>query len=158
LQVARKENERRIVEARTQREALIAEARGQVTAQVAEAKAQLLAWDARIEQIRRKLEADVVAPAEADRQRRQAEAKAQAASVLAHGKAGADALASLADAYKSSGTSARDALLLQKLVPLFESLTSTMKEIRIDRLTVLGQTNGNGTNALGQALVTANEQ
>jgi len=154
LNVARKENERRIVEARTQREAVIAEVRGRVLAQVAEAKAQLLAWDARVEQVRLKLEADVVAPAQAEKQRREAEAGGQAASIRAHGKAGADALLSLATAYKASGTAARDALLLQKLVPLFEQLTSTMRGIKIDRLTVLGAQNG----TLGATLLNANEQ
>jgi flotillin len=155
LQVARKENERRIVEARTQREALIAEARGLVSAQVAEAKAQLGAWDARIEQTRRALEADVVAPAQAEKARREAEARGQAASIVAHGKAGASALAALAESYKASGASARDALLLQKLVPVFEQLTSTMRDLKIDRLTVLGT---QGAGSLGAAVVAANEQ
>ncbi|HKA86933.1 MAG TPA: SPFH domain-containing protein [Haliangiales bacterium] len=155
-QVAKKENERRIVEARTQREALIAEARGQVAAQVAESRAQVTAWDARIEQIRRRLEADTVAPAAAEKQRLEAVAQAQAAVVLARGKAGADALASLAEAYKGSGAGARDALLLQKLVPVFDQLTSTMRDIKVDRLTVLG-TSANG-GSLGAAAIGANEQ
>ena len=89
LQVARKENERRIVEAKTKREAVIAEVRGQVLAQVAEARAQLKAWDARIEQVRRKLEADVVAPADAKRQQAEAQAKAGASQVVAQGRAAA---------------------------------------------------------------------
>jgi flotillin len=155
-QVAAKENERRIVEARTQREALIAEAQGQVAAQIAESRAQVTAWDARIEQVRRRLEADTVAPAAAEKQRLEAMAAAQAAVVLARGKAGADALASLAEAYKGSGPAARDALLLQKLLPVFEHLTSTMRDIKVDRLTILG-TNGNGA-GLGAGVIGANEQ
>jgi flotillin len=156
MQVAQKENERRIVEARTQRDALIAEARGQVAAQVAEARAQLTAWDARIEQERRRLEADVVAPAYAARQQYEAQARGAAAAILAQGKAGADALTALAAAYQSSGASARDALLLPKLIPIFEQLTSTMKEIKVDRLTVLGL-DGNGS-SMGAKLIGANEQ
>jgi len=155
IQVAQKENERRIVEARTQREAMIAEARGQVSAMVAEARAQLLAWDARIEQVRRALEADVVAPAQAEKQKCEQQAKGSAAVVLAQGKAGAQALGSLADAYKSSGTAARDALLLQKLAPIFEQLTSTLGDLKVDRLTVLGIKGGDG---LGATLLGANEQ
>jgi flotillin len=157
VQVARKENERRIVEATTQREAMISEARGQVLAQVAEAKAQLLAWDARIEQTRRKLAADVVAPAQAEKQKLEAQAKGQAASILAHGEAAASVLVRLGEAYKTSGTAARDALLLQKLSPIFESLTSTLKDIKIARLTVLGGT-GQGASALGATVITATEQ
>jgi flotillin len=157
LQVAQKENERRIVEAQTQREAMIAEARGQVLAQVAEAKAQLLAWDARIEQTRRKLEADVVAPAQAEKQRLEANAKGQAASILAHGEAAASVLLRLGEAYKQSGPAARDALLLQKLGPVFEQLTSTWKDIKIERLTVLGGA-ATGAAALGATVINANEQ
>jgi flotillin len=157
IQVAQKENERRIVEAKTQREAMIAEVRGQVLAQVAEAKAQLLAWDARIEQTRRKLEADVVAPAQAEKQRLEANAKAQAASIVAHGEAAASVLSRLGEAYKTSGTAARDALLLQKLTPVFEHLTSTLKDIKVERLTVLGGA-AQGGNGLGATVISANEQ
>jgi len=159
LQVARKENERRIVEAKTKREAVIAEVRGQVLAQVAEAKAQLKAWDARIEQVRRKLEADVVAPADAKRQQGEAQAKAQAAGVVAQGRASASAVTALAEAYKSSGVRGRDALLLQKLVPVFEQLTGTLKDIKVDRLVVLGGGNGgSGSASAGAAIIAANEQ
>jgi flotillin len=159
INVAQKENERRIVEARTQREALIAEARGQVVAQIAEARAQVTSWDARIEQVRRRLDADVVVPADANKQQRENAAKGQAAQVLAHGKAGADALTSLAESYKISGPAARDALLLQKLVPLFQQLTGTMKDLKVNRLTVLGAgLGGPGPGNLGAAIVGANEQ
>ena len=154
IQVAQKENERRIVEARTQREAAIAEVKGQVAAQIAEAGAQLRAWEARVEQVRRKLEADVVAPAEAKKQKNEQDAKAQAAQVLAQGKAAADALASLATAYQAAGPRAHDALLLQKLLPVFQGLTSTMKELKIDRLTVIG----GGQGGAGLGLLSGNEQ
>jgi flotillin len=160
--VAEKENERRIIEAQTQRAALIAEAQGQVRAQVAEAVAQVKSWESRAEQLRRKLEADVVAPAVAQKQQLEQDAKGAAAKILAQGRASADALVSLAVSYKAAGGRARDALLLQKLVPIFDQLTSTMKDLKIDRLTVLGQ----GANAHGQAngaqmglsVLTANEQ
>jgi flotillin len=158
LQVARKENERRIVEARTKREAVIAEVRGQVLAQVAEARAQLKAWDARIEQVRRKLEADVVAPADAKRQQAEAQAKASASQITAQGRASAAAVTALADSYKASGVRGRDALLLQKLVPVFEQLTGTLKDIKVDRLVVLGTGNGGASPALGTSLIAANEQ
>jgi flotillin len=154
-QVAQKENERRIVEATTQREALISEARGQVQAQIAEARAQVKSWEARAEQLRRKLEADGVAPAAAQKQSLEAEAKAQAAKVRAQGRAGAEALVKLAEAYRAAGARARDSLLLQKLVPIFDLLTATMKDIKVERLTVLSQ---NGATSLGSQVISANEQ
>jgi flotillin len=157
LNVAQKENERRIVEATTQREALIAEARGQVAAEVAQARAQLRAWDARIEQVRRKLEADVVAPADAAKQEKEAQAKGEAAGLLAHGRAAADALTSLAEAHKASGGAARESLLLQKLLPIFEQLTSTMRDVKVSRLTVLGRSSG-VDGSLGALAVSTNER
>jgi len=155
LQVARKENERRIVEAKTQREAVIAEVKGQVIAQVAEARAQLKAWDARIEQVRRKLEADVVAPADASRQQAEAQAKAGAAQVSAQGRAAAAAVTAMAASYRMQG--GRDALLMQKLVPVFEQLAGTLKDIKVDRLVVLGSAGGRTPSVVG-SVVSANEQ
>jgi flotillin len=157
IQVARKENERRIVDATTKRAAVIAEVRGQVQAQIAEAKAQLKAWDARVEQVRRKLEADVVVPADAQRQKAEAEAKAQAAQVVAQGRAAAAAVTALAEAYRASGDHGRDALLLQKLLPVFDQLTGTLRDIKVDRLVVLG-TGGDGATMPVRAIVKANEQ
>jgi flotillin len=157
LAVATKENERRISEATTQRAALIAEARGQVAAQVAQARAQSKAWDARIEQVRRRLEADVIAPADASKQQKEAEAKGAASAVLAHGRAAADALTSLAEAHRASGGAARESLLLQKLLPIFEQLTSTMRDVKVQKLTILGRSQGaDGT--IGQLVVAANER
>ena len=109
---------------------------------IAEAGAQLKTWNARLEQVRRKLEADVVAPADAERQRMEAWAKGQASQVVAQGRAAAAAVTALAEAYKASGVRGRDALLLQKLVPVFEHLTSTLRDIKVDRLVVLGSNSG----------------
>jgi len=157
IQVAQKETERRINEAKTQRKAAISEVRGQVAAQIAEAGAQLRAWDARVEQVRRRLEADVVAPANASKLQAEQGAKALAAKTLEQGKASADALASLAAAYQTAGPRARDALLLQKLMPVFQTLTGTLNAVRIDRFTVIGG-DGGANNSAAQALIRANEQ
>lgn len=157
MQVSQRETKRRIVEASTQREAMIAEVRGQVQAQVTEARAQLLAWTARTEQVRLRLQADVVAPALANKAKAEAAAKAEAGTVIAQGRASAAALTSLAQAYLAGGKNARESLLVQKLLPVFEELTKTMKSLRVDRLTVL-PSSGNGQQSIGSQVVTANEQ
>lgn len=158
-QVARKEMERRIVEARTKREALVAEARGQVAAQIAEARAQLAAWGARIEQVRRRLEADIVAPAQARKQQAEANAKGQASQVLAQGRATAQALLTVGTEYKASGGNAGEALLLQKVVPIFEQLTATLNQMKVDRLTILGSPgNGFSAGSVAPSIVQITEQ
>ncbi|HXX67001.1 MAG TPA: flotillin family protein [Polyangiaceae bacterium] len=156
LQVARKENERRIVEAKTQREAVIAEVKGQVIAQIAEARAQLKAWDARIEQVRRRLEADVVAPADASRQQAEAQAKAAAAQVGAQGRAAAAAVTAMATSYQAPG--GRDALLMQKLVPVFEQLASTLQDIKVDRLVVLGALGAGRNGSFATSILALSEE
>jgi flotillin len=158
LQVAQKENERRIIAATTQRAAVIAEVRGEVQAAVAEAGAQLKTWNARVEQVRRKLEADVVAPADAERQKAEAQAKGQASQVIAQGRAAAAAVTALAEAYRASGARGRDALLLQKLVPVFNLLAGTLREIKVDRLVVLGQGSSGGSTSAVKSIVATNEQ
>ncbi|HEY5242476.1 MAG TPA: SPFH domain-containing protein [Polyangiaceae bacterium] len=158
LQVARKENERRIIDATTQRAAVIAEVRGQVQAEVAEAGAQLKTWTARVEQVRRKLEADVVAPADAQRQKAEAQAKGQASQVVAQGRAAAAAMTALAEAYKASGARGRDALLLQKLVPVFDHLAGTLRSMKVDRMVVLGSAGGGGGASALKSIISANEQ
>lgn len=158
IQVARKENERRIVAATTQRAAVIAEVQGQVRAEIAEAGAQLKTWEARVEQVRRKLEADVVAPADAERQKAEAQAKGQAARVVAQGRASAAAMTALAEAYRASGARGRDALLLQKVLPVFEQLAGTLREMKVDRLVVLGSGGGAGAGAALRSIIAANEQ
>jgi flotillin len=158
IQVARKENERRIVAATTQRAAVIAEVQGQVRAEIAEAGAQLKTWEARVEQVRRKLEADVVAPADAERQKAEAQAKGQAARVVAQGRASAAAMTALAEAYKASGARGRDALLLQKVLPVFEQLAGTLREMKVDRLVVLGSGGGAGASSALRSIIAANEQ
>jgi flotillin len=158
IQVAQKENERRIVAATTQRAAVIAEVQGQVQAEIAEAGAQLKTWNARVEQVRRKLEADVVAPADAQRQKAEAQAKGQASQVVAQGRAAAAAMTALAEAYKASGARGRDALLLQKLIPVFDQLAGTLRAIQIDRLVVLGSGSGAGAGSALKSIITTNEQ
>jgi flotillin len=130
---------------------------GQVQAEIAEAGAQLKTWNARVEQVRRKLEADVVAPADAQRQKAEAQAKGQASQVVAQGRAAAAAMTALAEAYKASGARGRDALLLQKLIPVFDQLAGTLRAIQIDRLVVLGSGSAAGAGSALKSIITTNE-
>jgi flotillin len=67
IEIARKENERRVADARTRRDAMIAQQLGEVQALVAQANAEVDTQQARIEQVRLQLDADVLQPAEAAR-------------------------------------------------------------------------------------------
>jgi flotillin len=95
IQVARKENERRISDAIGRREAMIAEQRGQVQALIAQTKAEVQWQVARIEQVRLQLQAEVVQPAEAQRRQAEEAAKGAASRIIEQGRASRAGLAEL---------------------------------------------------------------
>jgi flotillin len=86
----------------TGREAMVAEAVGKVTTAIARAEAELKVQQARIEQTRLQLEADVVAPARADMEKRQAQARGEAATIVEDGKATAAVLTQMIQAWKAA--------------------------------------------------------
>jgi flotillin len=159
IEVARRQNDRRIADARTKREAMIAEQRADVQAQLAQAQAEIAMQAARVEQVRLQLQADVVRPAEAQRDQAIALAKANASKIVEQGKATAKVLSDLSTAYRGQGAAGRDVLLMQKLVPVLQQVASTIGELHVDRLTVIGH-GGNGGHGgdLAAKLVATNEQ
>lgn len=160
-QIAIKENVRRVGDAQTQRAARIAQERAEVQALVAKANGELAMQDARIEQVRLQLDADVVKPAIAAQRQAQEAAKGQARQTIEQGKASAGAFLALGRAYKEAGNSARDVLLMQKLVPLTERISAAIGALHVDRLTVLGHSSGQGEGANGKVagqLVELSEQ
>jgi flotillin len=141
IQIARKQNERRIVDAQTKREAEIAGQRAQVQAAIVEAHAQVETQSARIDQVRLQLEADLIQPAEAERRKAEEAAKADAAKLIQQGKATAQVLEKLAEGFLKSGAAGRDALLMQKLMPVMEMLAK-VGTLHVNRVTLLSQAGG----------------
>ncbi len=137
IQIVAKETERRVADSQTRREALIAQQEAQVQALIARASAEVKMQEARIEQVRRQLQADVIQPAEAERRRAEEAAKGSAAQIIEQGQATANALTELAAAYQGSGAAGRDVLLMQKLVPLMRTISGTTGELKVNRMTVL---------------------
>jgi flotillin len=158
IQIAYKENDRRVADADTRSEATIAEQRAHEQALNAEAQSQVMMQQARIEQTRLRLDADVLEPADAQRRQAEERAKAAAARVVQQGRATAQVLSDLAKGYAKSGSAGRDALLMQKLVPVLRKLAS-VGELKLDRVTVLGsRAGGDRADALAGRLVSYNEQ
>jgi flotillin len=159
IEIARKENERRVADARTRREAMIAQQLAEVQALVAQASAEVDTQDARIEQVRLQLQADVLQPAEAACREAEENAKGDAAKIVEQGKATAKVLTDIADRYNTSGTAGRDILLMQKLVPLMTKMAGSMGDLKVDRLTVLGKGgSGSDNDELAGKLVNYSEQ
>lgn len=161
IEIARKENERRIADARTRRQAVIAEQLAAVQADVAQAQAEVQMQEARIAQVQLRLQGDIIQPAMAQRAEAVARAQADAVTTIEQGKATAQVLVDLARTYTGSAGSGRDVLLMQKLLPVLKQVSGTIGQIKVDRLTVIGkdgENSGNGGGSLAGQLVAANEQ
>ncbi len=160
IEIARKENDRRIADARTRRQAVIAEQLAAVQADVAQAHAEVQMQEARIAQVQLRLQGDIIQPATAQCAEAIAQAQAGAVTSIEMGKATAQVLTDLARTYTESGGSGRDVLLMQKLLPVLRQVSGTIGEIKVDRLTVIGQDGNNksGGGSLAGQLVAANEQ
>jgi flotillin len=158
IEIARKENERRVADARTRRDAMIAQQLGEVQALVAQANAEVDTQQARIEQVRLQLDADVLQPAEAARRESEENAKGEAAKIVEQGRATAKVLTDIAERYNTTGRAGRDILLMQKLVPLMAKISHSMGDLKVDQLTVLGKGGGSDDGDLAGKLITYGEQ
>ncbi len=148
MEIVRASTEKRIADALTRREALIAEEVGKVKSAIAKADSELRAQIARVEQVRRRLQADVVAPAQAAMEAAQANAKGDARKIVEDGKATVAVLDEMIATWKHGGQSARDIFLMQKLDKVLEDLMGTLGDIEVERLTMLPSGDGRAQQAV----------
>lgn len=148
IETARADAERRLVDATTQREAVVAEELSIVAAEVAKSKAEVAVQTARYEQVRLRLEAEVIQPAKASAEASQARAKAQYASLIADGEARGDALRAMAHAWDAAGPSAREMMLSQKLELLIRAIGESISSTPVETLTIMSS--GGGNNQVNQ--------
>lgn len=141
-EIAIAQAERRIMNAKTRGVAMIAEAEGQVRAELAKATAAVEAEEARVEKVRRQLEADVIEPAKADMEAGIAAARGRSAKILEEGRATVRVLDEMIGVWKEAGGSARDIFLMQKLQSVMTQLVSTVGTVNVDRITMLPSGDG----------------
>jgi flotillin len=158
LGTLRAENARRVTDAQTRGAATIAEARGQVSAKLARAEAELDVQRARIEQVRRQLQADVLEPARAQKAAAEAAAKGQASQIVEQGRATGQALQSIAASAQAAGAGARQVFLMQKLEGLVRIVMATVGDLKIRKLTSLAGMNATGGGDLTARLIAASAQ
>ena len=130
ISTARADNARRLADAQTRAGALVAESQGQVASQLARAEGELEVQKARIEQVRRQLAADVLEP----------------------GRATAAAMGEIATTWREVGPGARSVFLMQKVADLTRIVMSTVGQLKVDKLTILGGLGGAGSGANGAGL------
>ena len=137
------DSSRQIEDAQTRCGALVAEEKGAVKAQIARAKADIEVQKSRIEEVKRRLQADILAPAEASMKASQAQAKGEAAKIIEDGKATVAVLNQMIATWKFGGDSARDIFLMQKLQSVMSAMVSSIDNVAVDKITVLPK--GGGT-------------
>ncbi len=145
-EVAVQQSQTSIIEQRNQLRQLTAEL--EATARSEEEMAQAAAQQARaaaeseLQDVRKELEqlrliADVVLPAEAAQQAQALDARGQAASIEANGRAMAAVLQMLTDTWLKAGDDARDIFLIQQLEEVLKTVIERVNNMTLDEVTLI---------------------
>jgi flotillin len=152
IEIAKVQAERRVRDALTKRVAMVAEVESVVGSEVAKTQAEVAVQHERIKQVEQQLQADVVAPAEAECKRAIAKAKGDAARIVEDGKAQAIGTQRLAESWKAAGPSAREIFLFQKLEVLLKMMASSVPDVEVQNVTVIDAKSGNSTTKMASFL------
>jgi len=142
--IAEARNRLRVRQAELDREAETAEKVARVAAERAEVEERQKLEAQRVELERTRLQADVVQPAEAARLAAEAQARAEAAPILEKGRAQAEVLRMVYAEIEKGGNTGLQVFLAEKLPALLAITVEAMKNVEIDRLTVVDSGGGNG--------------
>ena len=153
IALAKAEAAKQLADAETKKEAIVAEQKATVAAMVAKARAELEVQKQRCEQVRLRLEADVVEPAEARRQAMIEEARAATASIREEGTATAAALRDMHAAWNVAGDDAHRVFVAQKLAGLIRRMMETVHDAPIGQVTVVDAELGEGASLAAKASV-----
>ncbi len=136
-EIVQLENALRQLKADLEAEARAAEERATAAARQARAEA-----ERELQEIRRKLEqlrlqADVVLPADAARQAQALKARGEASSIEESGRAMAEVLQMMTDAWLEAGDDAKDIFLIQQLEQVLRTVVERVNDITVDEVTLL---------------------
>jgi flotillin len=142
LKIAEESNRLRVRRAELEGEALARESEAQVAGEKARIKAEQDLQAQRIVLEQKRVEADVVIPAQADRQASELRAKGVAASILENGTANLTVLQRMIELYAQGGTDAERIFILNMLPELVKELAGSVEKIKIDKMSVIDSGNG----------------
>lgn len=141
-EVAKIEAAKDIRDALTRRTALVAEVESVAGTKIVEVEAEIKVEKEQIIETQQRLIADVLAPAEAQKQRLIAEAKGQAAHIIEDGKAQAIGLKRLGDVWKTADKDARDIFLYQKIDIMMNTMVESIPKISVQDISVIDAESG----------------
>lgn len=137
LKIAEENNRLRVRKAELEGEALARESEAQVSGEKAKIMAEQDMQAQRIILEQKRVEADVVIPAQADKQASELRAKGAAATILENGNANLAVLDRMIQLYGKAGTDAERIFILNMLPDLIRELAGSVEKIKIDKMSVI---------------------
>jgi flotillin len=137
LKIAEENNRLRVRKAELDAEARARESEAEVSGEKARVKAQQDLQAERIGLEQKRVEADVVIPAQADKQASELRAKGVAASILENGNANLAVLDRMIQLYGRAGSDAERIFVLNMLPGLIKELAGSVEHIKIDKMSVI---------------------
>ena len=138
------QNELRMKTADLEAQAVVKEQEASVAGERARAVAEQELEQARIELQRRRLEADVITPARANKEAAELEAKGQAASIIEDGAAQIEVFNRLVAQFQTAGEDAERIFVLNMLPELLGKIVDTVNNVSIDKVSVIDSGSGGG--------------
>lgn len=135
--IIRAQNEVRIEKAKLDADAEAEEAKVSVAAEVARARAEQELAEEEITLAEKRQRAEVIVAAEAERLAKEERAKGDAARILEDGNAEVEVLRQKLILWNEAGSDAERLFLIQMLPDIMRELVSTVRDLKIDQLTVV---------------------
>ncbi len=142
LEIVERSNALRVREAELEALAIAKERQAEVAGEKAKAVAEQSLETERIELQKRRLEADVITPARAEKEAKELRAKGEAAKIIEDGAAQIEVFRRLIEQYQAAGADAQNIFVLNMLPDLLGQIVDTVKGVSIDKVTVIDSGNG----------------
>jgi len=139
-----KRNELRRVQAELEGSASSVEREATAAAQTARAEAEKALQELRATLEQKRLQVDVVIPADMQRQARSILAVGEAAPTAENGAAAVKVLEMMGDAWKAMGPQAKEIYVIQHLEEIVATVVDQLQAVDVDQVTVLDQGDGSG--------------
>jgi flotillin len=147
--IQQKQNELRALKARLDGEAQAVEREAEAAAKTARAQAERQLQEVRAQVEQRRLQAEIVIPAEFERRAQEIIAKGAAAPTVENGVAAAEILRAMSDAWRAMGPQARELYVIQHLEDIIGTVVRSLENVQVDEVNVLDQ--GDGSALAGYA-------
>jgi len=149
--ILKKRNELEKVKAELDGEASAVEAEAKAAAKTARAQAEQALQKVRAELEQKRLQADVVIPAEMKRQAEAIIAKGDAAPTAENGKAVVTVLEATTEAWKAMGPQAKEIYVIQHLEDIIDTVVGNLRRIEVGEVNVLDSGDGSGLSSYAAA-------